>query len=204
MILITGRNGFIGKRISYGRAFEGDITNHKSILEQTGDVEGIIHLAAKSNKRICAADPIGCISVNLISLCKILEVAIMRDIWVIFISTFQSSEKSLYGLSKLTGEELCRIYKQKGAKVEIVRLPIVYGPGDKPDKIVTKLISRIKSGKEISIDSNDDFYFAYADDIAKLIENEVKVMNGQVGEKCSFRTVIDGIRECLKKGEYDD
>ena len=195
-VLITGQTGFIGSRLK-GKRFTGRTTNYSQLWKESEGVEGIVHLAAKSNKRICDADPKACVESNLLGLCNVLEVAFKKNLWVIFTSTFRIREQSLYGLTKLVGEELCRLYQQKGVRVKILRLPVVYGPGDKLDKAVTKFINLIKAGCEPNIDTNDKFYFSYVNDIAKLIENEVAVFQGRLGKKYSLTELSNGIKECL-------
>jgi len=198
MILITGKHGFIGKRLSMGKKFTGRLENYQAVMKATYKMEGIIHLAAVSNKRLCEANPEKCIHSNLLGVYNVLEVALQRKIWVLFISSFAVREKSFYGLTKLMGEELCRVYQRKGLKVKVLRLPIVYGPGDKSDKVVTKIINELKQGIEPTINTSDDFYFAYVDDVARVIENEVEVLKGGIGTQCNLHTLTEGIKECLK------
>ena len=198
-ILITGKKGFIGRQIIGGKEFKGRLENYKSLLNQTKDIIGIVHLAAVSNNRLCQMNPKKCINSNLISLCNILEVALKRNIWVLFISSFQIKEMTLYGLSKLFGEELCRIYQQKGLKVRIIRLPIIYGPDDRQDKIVTKIIRELQFGINPKITTNKKFHFIYVNDAAKTIENEVSIIEGKLGKKYSLHQLKDGIKECLRE-----
>jgi nucleoside-diphosphate-sugar epimerase len=198
-ILVTGKRGFIGKQLIIGKAFRGRLGNYKTLLQQTKDSEGIIHLASSSNKRKCEFNPKKCIDSNLLGLCNVLEVALKRNLWVLFISTFQIKEQNLYSLTKLVGEELCRIYQKKGLKVKILRLPIIYGPEDKLDKIVTKFINEIKNGIEPKINNSKKFYFVYVNDIARVIENEVSILKGNFGTKCSLLELKEGIKECLNE-----
>lgn len=195
-VLITGATGFIGSKLK-GKKFDGRLENKDNIFAQSVGVEGIIHLAAKSNKRRCEENLKACIETNLVGLCNVLEVALERNIWVLFISTYQVKDSNLYGLTKLTGEELCRLYQQKGLRVRIIRLPTVYGPGDKPDKIVTKFINVLRLGDNPKIETDKKLYFGYVDDIIKLIENEVKVFKWEKGKKYSLTDLEDGIRRCL-------
>ena len=197
-ILITGPKGFIGQRLK-GRPFTGRIENYKSLFNQSKSVRGIVHLAAVSYGRACSAEPKKCIQSNLIGLCNVLETALKKKIWVLFISTYAVKEPHLYGLTKLCGEELCRLYQTKGVKVRILRLPIVYGPNDRPDKVVTKIINQLKQGLEPQIKTDEKIHFAYVDDVAKLIENEVAVISGGRGKKYSLHDLVNGIKKCLKE-----
>jgi len=206
-ILITGKSGFIGSKIKGGKAYAGRVEDYAHVLQQANDCVGIVHLAAKSNDRLCKEDPQGCITTNLIGTCNVLKVALDKGIWVLFISSFQFKDKSLYGMSKLVGEELCRTYQEKGVNVRIIRLPIVYGPEDKPDKIVTKLINELKAGYKPKIDTDKKFHFAYVTDVAKVIEYEVDLLTEEFGKRHTLYELVDGINLMLglrKKGEKND
>jgi len=198
-ILITGGAGFIGSRLKGGKIFKGKIENSNSLLKQLTGVKGIVHLAAISHHRACSAEAKKCVQTNLLGLINVLEAALKKKIWVLFISTYAVKEPNLYGLTKLMGEELCRIYQVKGLKVKILRLPIVYGPNDRPDKVVTKIINQIKNGVTPQINTNEKFHFAIVDDAAEMIENEVAVISGGRGKKYSLHDLVSGIRKCLKE-----
>lgn len=196
-ILITGKDGFIGKRIPGGKPFRGRLESYKDVLNATEDTVGIVHLAAKSTARACEADPVGCIGSNMLGLYNVLMAALERKIWVLFVSTYQIREKNLYGLSKLMGEELCRVFQEKNVRVKILRLPVVYGPGDRPDKVVTKLIRELRLGIHPRISASKKLYFLYVDDAAKIIENEVDVIEGNIGHRLTLHDLVDSIRKCL-------
>ncbi len=199
-ILITGKKGFIGNQLN-GKAFTGRVENYNALFDAADGVEGIVHLAAVANRKDCQDKPLQCITTNLVGLYNVLEVALKRNIWVLFISTYQIKEKTLYGLTKLTGEELCRIYKNKGLNIRIIRLPIVYGPNDKPYKVVTKIINDIKNGIEPEINNDDKFFFLYVDDAVKMIENEINIIFGGSNKKYSLYDLVDGIKKCLNEGK---
>jgi nucleoside-diphosphate-sugar epimerase len=197
-ILITGGNGFIGAKIRGGTRFNGRIENDESVFRAMEGMAGVVHLAANSNWRDCEEDPRDCITTNLIGLINVLDAAIIRGSWVLFASTFQNKDKKLYGMTKLLGEELCRIYSRLGLKVWILRLPVVYGPGDKAYKIVNRLIAEIKAGVKPRVKTNIKFPCVYVNDMARLIEREVDVISGLPARKITLRDLISGIRKCLK------
>jgi nucleoside-diphosphate-sugar epimerase len=198
-VLITGGHGFIGRRIQGGKRYSGRVEDYDELAKSMKGMTGIVHMAAKSNWRECDENPEDCIETNLFGLINVLDAAVFRNCWVIFISTFQYKDPTLYGMSKLMGEELCRIYKNLyGLRVKILRLPVVYGPGDKPCKIVNRLISQIKAGKDPKITLNKRLQFVFVEDMARIIEREVSVMGGCFGPKVSIRSLADGIRKCLR------
>lgn len=196
--LVTGWKGFIGRHIVGGKCYKGRIENLLTLYRSAIGCAGILHLAAKSNWRECVEEPRACIETNLIGLINVLETAYHLNKWVIFASTFQYKDDTLYGMSKLMGEELCRIYAKRGVKIKIIRLPVVYGPGDKACKIVSKLIEEIQAGKDPKITVNKKLQFVFVDDMARIIEREVAVMSGCFGPKVSIRGLAAGIRKCLK------
>ena len=205
-ILITGREGFnnekgfIGKEIQGGTSFTGDIRKLKEVKKQSKGTQGIVHLAGIAGWRLCKADPRQCISVNMLGTLNVLEAAKENKCWVIFISTYQIKETSLYGMSKLIGEELCRLYKHHhGVKVHIIRLPLVYGPNDKPFKVVTAFINQVEKGKEPKVNTDEKFLFTYVNDVAKIIENEVDIIIGGKGKRYSLYDLTEGIKKCLDK-----
>jgi len=196
-VLITGGTGFIGSTLKFGKNYTGRLTDIDTLAVETTNCKGIVHLAAISNKRLCEAYPDKCISTNLLGLCNVLELALQRRMWVLFVSTFQVKDRNLYGLTKLLGEELCRLYQSKGLKVKILRLPIVYGPHDKTDKVVTKITNEVQQGIETKIVTNDKFYFLYVSDAAKLIENEVRVICGKSKKKYTLTDLVTGLKRTL-------
>jgi len=197
-ILITGAKGFIGKRIKGGKIFTGRLEIFGDLLVATSYTKGIVHLAAQSYNGSCEADILKTVMANIFGVYNVLYAALERKIWVLFISTYQVRRKNIYGLSKLMGEELCRVFQKKGVRVKILRLPIVYGPGDRSDKVVTKIIRELKAGQVPKIDTDEKFHFAYVDDIAKVIEKEVSVMCGnKYGRFVSLHDLVDGIKKCL-------
>jgi len=201
-ILVTGKRGFIGSRIKGGKAFLGSLELFTDVLNASKTSIGIVHLAGRSNKRICSSDPFECVQSNIIGLMNILKAAHLRSQWVLFVSTDQIKENHLYGLSKLMGEELCRLYNKAGLPIYILRLPIVYGKGESQDKVVSRTINRIKRGLKVESETNDKFHFAYVDDVVKMIESEVTVITGNKKIKpYSFRDLKDGIKEMLQTKE---
>lgn len=196
-ILITGHRGFIGRRIN-GRPFEGDICSSKDVRDSIKGIKGIVHLAAVSNSKDCEENPYKCIHSNIFGTYNILNTIKDKKIWLLFISTFRINKPNLYGLTKLIGEELCRLFINKyRIRIKILRLPMVYGPDDKPYKTVTKIINQLKAGKKVKIDTDEKFDFTYVDDVAKMIQREINVIKLGTGKKITLTKLEEGIRKCL-------
>lgn len=195
-ILVTGGYGFIGSALHGGLRYPGDVCNAGELFSACRNVEGIVHLAAVSDKRRFEDDPYRGVQVNLIGLCNVLEAALRYDLWVLFISTYQNTERHLYGLSKLMGEEICVAYQKLGVRIRILRLPIVYGPGSRPDKVVTKIMNELRAGKEPKITTDEKFYFAYVKDVAKIIEGKIPVSK-DIGRQHTLPELKETIKKCL-------
>lgn len=198
-VLLTGATGFIGRRIKGYKRSKCRINDYVPLWHEASDCAGIVHLAAVSNRREAEEDTWKCIQSNIVGLENVLKVAFCHQIWVLFISTYQVRDINLYGLTKLVGEELCRIWQKRGVRVRIVRFPIVYGPGDRPHKIVTRIISTLKSGQDPQIFNDRDLNFLYVDDAARIIENEVSILQGGYGKKYRLTDLVKGIKRCMNE-----
>lgn len=155
-ILITGSNGFIGRTISpylekysftlksFDRAkseciddaFEGDLTDLKSLQKAINGVDCIIHLAACSDDADFTSQ---LVPSNVIGIFNIFEAArIARVKRIIFASSCQSADlvgnknhisvsyrfpTDHYGLTKLWAEDLAQMYSRCfGLSVLVIRL----------------------------------------------------------------------------------
>lgn len=192
-VLITGADGFVGRSLKGGKHFRGDITNRFDF--NLRGVKGIVHLAAKASPRRCEADPEGCLRSNLFGLLNVLQLALEHKIWVLFISSFQVRERNLYGLSKLMGEELCRIYKRRGLKVRIIRLPIIFGPND---PATAKYVNRILRGENPKLRGKRRFHMLFIRDAMRFIEGEVDILErGVFGKKVTLTEFKTAVEACL-------
>lgn len=197
-ILLTGSTGFIGSKIQGARPFVGDYSQFRSLYDQMEGCRGVVHMAAVSNRQECEADPKACFQANLIMLTDILEAALRRRIWFLYISTLYLKDRNLYSLSKLMGEELCNLYRAKGLNVNILRLPVVYGPGDRDFKLVTRAINEYRSGRAPKYrNMKRGLYFAYVDDVARHIENIMNVMSFKPPKAYTLTDLDEGIKRCL-------
>jgi dTDP-glucose 4,6-dehydratase/UDP-glucuronate decarboxylase len=66
------------------------------------------------------------------------------------------SNRIIYSASKIIGEQLCKIYKDKGAKVYVVRPGHTYGPGQdiNDQRVISQLIKRGIFEKDIYLMDN--------------------------------------------------
>lgn len=79
--------------------------------------------------------------------------------------------KNIYGEAKLTGERLVKLFaKRDGLNYTIVRPSGVFGPGDMPDRVVSKFFDKAITGKAITLHNGDNKVdFTYRQDAARGI-----------------------------------
>ncbi len=127
---------------------EGDITNWQDCLHATQGQSIIFHLAALTSVQDSLTNPQRCFDVNVHGTSHILEAARMNNVERFIFSssaavygnketmckeTDECHPLSPYGLSKLIGELLCRLYcEQYGIKTLCLRYFNVYGERQNP------------------------------------------------------------------------
>jgi len=147
-----------------------------------------VHLAAVSRVKIAHENPLECINTNIGGIINVLEsVRLIHSDnnfpWVIFGSSREvygesailpvnesSTRKAInvYGVSKLSGEELCKVYSENyGLKVRVLRFSNVYtGKNDHLDRVIPKFILQAFNGEDLIINGTGEeiFDFTYIKD----------------------------------------
>jgi len=165
-----------------------DVRDFSALQSKILDIDGIIHLAAVSRVKIAHENPLECVNTNIGGMINVLESArlIRTDNnypWVIFGSSREvygesailpvnesSTRKAInvYGVSKLSGEELCKVYsKNYGLKVRVLRFSNVYtGKNDHLDRVIPKFILQAFNEDDLIINGTGEeiFDFTYNDD----------------------------------------
>lgn len=185
----------------------------------------VVHLAAKAGVRPSIDDPISYSKTNIEGTLNLLEACKNESLKnFIFISSssvygernkvpFSESDKtenpiSPYGLTKLSGEKLLRIYSSLySIPVTILRLFTVYGPRQRPDLAIRKFIDRIYNGKEIDVygDGSSKRDYTYVDDIVdgiiKCVYKPFKfeIINLGNSHPIKLKTLISMIEKGLNK-----
>lgn len=207
-IVITGGNGYIGKalkrRIENSTEIEGkfvtideedgfihtdfsveDLTRH---FEKT-DV--VIHLAAvrggksitdfRINSQITENVMLAVAAAGVTRFVFMSSIAVYSDInnlpWK---ETQPCSPVSLYGISKLTCESICKLYaEQKGIDGTILRLAPVYGPNDPNKRLIANFVRRTIAEEDLEVNgkSVSKRDFIYLDDVVSAILFAVKRQN---------------------------
>jgi len=165
-----------------------DVRDFSALQSKVLGIDGIVHLAAVSRVKIAHENPLECINTNIGGIINVLEsVRLIHSDnnfpWVIFGSSREvygesailpvnesSTRKAInvYGVSKLSGEELCKVYSENyGLKVRVLRFSNVYtGKNDHLDRVIPKFILQSFNDEDLIINGTGEeiFDFTYIDD----------------------------------------
>jgi len=165
-----------------------DVRDFSALQSKVLGIDGIVHLAAVSRVKIAHDNPLECINTNIGGIINVLEsVRLIHSDnnfpWVIFGSSREvygesailpvnesSARKAInvYGVSKLSGEELCKVYSENyGLKVRVLRFSNVYtGKNDHLDRVIPKFILQSFNDEDLIINGTGEeiFDFTYIDD----------------------------------------
>ena len=170
---------------------EGDVTK-MSDLSALGEIDVIVHLAAKAGVRPSILDPISYQSVNVGGTQNLLEFARQRNIrQFVFASSSSvyginehvpwSEEDKLmpispYASTKLSCEMLGHVYSHLyGIRFLALRFFTVYGPGQRPDLAIHKFFKSIINGRPIPVfgDGSTRRDYTFVGDTVKGIEGAI-------------------------------
>jgi len=193
-----------------------DIRNKDLIwgkIDQLGDIDMIYHLAAKTSVNSSYENPHATYETNVLGTLNILEICRRNDIdKIIYASSYvygqpqylpvdevhSTDPTNPYSRSKLIGEELCKSYHDDfGIKCVILRPFNIYGPGQRSDFLIPKVISSLSSGKVVLRDSEPKRDFVY---IADMIDAYIKageyqgdfdIFNIGCGQSYSVKEIIN-------------
>jgi len=109
--------------------------------------------------------------------------------------------KNIYGEAKLTGERLVKLFaKRDGLNYNIIRPSGVYGPGDMPDRVVSKFFAKAMKNETITLhNGNNKVDFTYRQDAARgivlaALSSVANVsFNITAGNATSLRTLAETI-----------
>ncbi|HEY6835375.1 MAG TPA: NAD(P)-dependent oxidoreductase [Gaiellaceae bacterium] len=144
-VLVTGASGFVGRALVEelrhgGRAYEvhplerrdGDLAEdgvaERAIAEAKPDL--VVHSAARIGIARCEEEPTLALRSNVLATVFVSQAAARHGTRLAYVSTADVCEPaSLYGLTKLWGEQAAAQYSPQG--LVILRLANPYGPGSK-------------------------------------------------------------------------
>jgi UDP-glucuronate 4-epimerase len=169
------------------RIFEADLRDRAAVraVIQSFQPDAIIHLAARAGVRPSLADPQLYIDVNLNGTLNLLDEAVAAGVKRIVFASSSSvygnnlkvpfaetdhleSIISPYAVTKLAGENLCRIYAQlHGLSLTALRFFTVYGPRQRPDLAISKFVRHTVAGLPIDVygDGSSSRDYTYVADI---------------------------------------
>lgn len=169
------------------RIFEADLRDRVAVRTalRAFAPDAIIHLAARAGVRPSIENPRLYIDVNLTGTLNLLDEAVALGVKRIVFSSSSSvygnnpkvpfaehdpleSIISPYAVTKLAGENLCRIYSQlHGLSLTALRFFTVYGPRQRPDLAISKFVRQVSAGLTIELygDGSTSRDYTYVDDI---------------------------------------
>ena len=197
----------------------GDILDRLDCLKAfTHGVDMVIHLATYPRAKLVEDDPIAGVpkiidgTVNLLWHAQ--NFGCKKFVYVsssMVYGNFTDGTKedghtkpiNIYGEAKLAGERITKLFSRRhGLNYNIVRPSGVYGPGDMPDRVVSKFFKEAMQDKTITLhDGNNKVDLTYrqdaADGIIKAAFSEVSntSFNITTGNATSLRTLAETIIE---------
>jgi UDP-glucuronate 4-epimerase len=167
--------------------FEADLRDRVAVRAtlQAFAPDAIIHLAARAGVRPSIENPQLYIDVNLTGTLNLLDEAVAAGVKRVVFSSSSSvygnnpkvpfaehdpleSIISPYAVTKLAGENFCRIYAQlHGLSLTALRFFTVYGPRQRPDLAISKFVRHVSAGLPIDLygDGSTSRDYTYVGDI---------------------------------------
>jgi nucleoside-diphosphate-sugar epimerase len=157
---------------------QGSILDYKALKQSMKKCEIVFHFAAMLGVANTESDKYSCLNINAHGTNNALKAAAANKVdRFIFASSSEvygeplknpidethiTQGKTIYGITKLMGEQYCLAYKQKyGLNYTILRFFNTYGPGQKNNFAITKFISLAKQGRKITINGNGNQLRSY-------------------------------------------
>jgi UDP-glucose 4-epimerase len=233
-VIITGGNGFLGKRLTellkdsydiflFNRQNNRDVTKIEDFEELRADY--VIHLAALTRNQ----DERKMFDINVGGTLNVLEFCKNVGAKLIFASSsavYGNAESpikedsdldyiSFYGLTKSLGETLCKFYNERyNLPIVILRIFNLYGPGQQEGFVIPDIIHQLTNEKIILRNSCPKRDFIYIDDVVESIrksmkQNSFEIMNVGTGRSYSIKEAAEKIAcgkkiECLQEKKEND
>jgi len=208
---------------------EGELSIHAgSILDKNAlrvvmrEVEIVIHLAAMLGVKKTDSDRLGCIEVNITGTNNVLNASASNNVKkFVFASSSEvygepdsnpisetqtTKGKTVYAVSKISGEELVKGYNQMYPSLDytIVRFFNTYGEGQIAQFVITKWVKNVLEGKNPIVygDGQQSRSYGHVDDISDGIQKiiEKSISNGKIynlGNSNQIRTLSELAQEVI-------
>lgn len=199
-----------------------DITSKDMLFNNLKQVDVIFHLAAQAGVRGSWGDEFRQYTIHTFEAAqKVLEVArklnVKKFVYASSSSVYgnhpimpvqEDSGADLwpvspYGVTKLAGEKLCKLYSETyGLPIAVLRYFTIYGPRQRPDMGFMKFIDSILNGKEINVygdgEQTRDFTF-----ISDAIEATITAANADLKYETinvagGARVTVNGVLKMLE------
>lgn len=183
-VLVTGANGFIGKNLCAELSELNNITLYKyDKSSNSSDLEKyiinsdfIFHLAGVNRSE--SEEDFNQNQDFLSYICSILQKN-NRSTPILFSSSIQASNESVYGKTKLQAEQVLKKYHaQTSANIFIYRLPNVFGKWCRPNynSVVATFCNQACNNQELSINNpNAQINLCYIDDVIKSFISHINI-----------------------------
>ncbi len=166
---------------------DGDIRDRDLVESLVSDTDVVYHQAAQAGVRASVEDPHKTVDINVTGTLNVLEAARLSDVTRVVLASsssvygkpeslpYQESHPrqpvSPYGVSKVTGEELARVYyEMHDLPTVALRYFTVYGPRMRPNMAISNFVSRCTNGEPPVIfgDGMQTRDFTHIDDIVAV------------------------------------
>lgn len=208
------------------RLLEADLREDSVVerLREAGNIDLVVHLAAKAGVRPSIEDPVAYQETNVRGTQNLLEYArqagIKRFVFASSSSVYGVNPRvpwseedhvlepiSPYASTKVSGELLGHVYSHLyGIRFIALRFFTVYGPRQRPDLAINKFARLIKESRPIPVfgDGSTRRDYTYIDDIVSGIraaidydKTQYEVVNLGNNQTVSLNEMIEGLEEAL-------
>ena len=225
-VLVTGAAGFVGRTlvpaleqaghdVIAARRCDGDVTEAATWVRLPA-VEHVFHLAGRSFVPESWRDPAGFLHANVSGTAQGLAYSRACGAHFVFVSGYlYGSPKRLpiqeddpqepnnpYALSKSLAEQICAFYAMSmGMPVTVIRPFNIYGPGQRMEFLIPRLLDQVKKGTDIRVnDLTPRRDYVHLDDLVAALVRTIerpggyRVFNIGSGISYSVRDIIDTIQ----------
>lgn len=188
-VLITGANGFLGKNLQLFLSERKDIEvvcfNHEhdlnDLVNSIQQVDFVFHFAGVNRTQDSSEFQSGNTHLTEL-LCRFISES-GRSVPIIYTSSIQATNDSLYGISKRDAENtLFKLHQDFANPVYVFRLPNVFGKWSKPNynSVVATFCFNISHNLPIQVnDPSANLRLVYVDDV---IHHFIRIMDQVNGE----------------------
>jgi nucleoside-diphosphate-sugar epimerase len=223
LVIVTGASGFIAAsviRLLRGNGHEVVLLDHKRGNVEDADywnglprADHVIHLAGKSYVPDSWKAPADFLQTNVQGTARAIDYCRTSRAHLVFVSAYAYGipqrlpideshplvPNNPYALSKAVAEQICTFHTlNEKLPVTVVRPFNIFGPGQRPEFLISTLLDQIARGQEIRVkDLMPRRDFLYVDDLADGIVRTLnrpaglRTVNFGSGVSYSVREIID-------------